>query len=203
MTDLCLSDGDVWVHSSTEEGIIHQIATDLETISESISGDIDSDDLVMQEISREGILACGDQFLYSGYNADNTIRIYDKSDGSLHRQVKFDEITPLEISIIEREGQQALSRSYYSGEAYDDRGDYHDILRNMVLIDDQLLVQYERSFSDVESDEPHFISLSVDLEDGTYSSFEELPLIFDYSGSKLLSGGDFPMPHIKTHSQSP
>lgn len=197
MTDLCLSNGEVFVHSSSEDYMIHKINSTFDSVVQSFGEGYEPNDLIQREIFRNGKLTCDDQFVYSGFVADNTLRIYNTEDGSLLIKIEFNEIKPVEISVINRDGVQAISRQFYQGEAYDERGGYHDHLQNLVVIDNQLLVQYERSFSDSESDQQYIVSLMIDPRSGDYSISKELPLLFDYSNQLLITGGNSPTPNIE------
>lgn len=197
MTDLCLSNEEIFVHSSSEYYTIHKINSTLDSVDQSFGDGYEPNDLIQREIFSNGKIACNDEFVYSSFVADNNLRIYKKEDGSLLRKIEFNEVKPVEISIINRDGVQALSRQFYQGEAYDERGEYHDHLQNMVVIDNQLLVQYERSFSDSESDQQYIVSLMIDPKSGDYAISKDLPLIFDYSNQLLVTGGNSPTPHIE------
>lgn len=199
MTDLCLSNGEVFVHSSSEDYTILKLNSTLDSVVQSFGDGYEPTDLIQREIFSYGKLACNDEFVYSSFVADNKLRIYRKENGSLLRNIEFNEIKPVEISVINRDDVQAISRQYYQGEAYDETGGYHDHLQNLVVIDNQLLVQYERSFSDSdsESDLQYIVSLMLDPSSGVYSISKELPLIFDYSNQLLITGGNYPTPHIE------
>ncbi|MCW9708900.1 6-bladed beta-propeller [Fodinibius salsisoli] len=195
MSNLCVSDGNVWVHARKENNVIHRLSDDLKSKSYSIGGGYDSDDIVTREISQNGVLACKGQNIYTGFTTDNIIRVYNKNTGNLLKKIEIKEAIPIEISKISRNGGVGFARKYYPGEAYNDKGDYHDGLENIAAIDNQLLVQYKRFFS--ESDQQSIISFSVDLSDGTYKISKNLPLIFDHVKGQIIYGANYPTPHVK------
>ena len=201
MTDICISNGSIWVYAHSENNIVHQISNDLSKVSKSISGGFDfRDNPSMLEIAKEGYISCDDKYIYAGFSKDNSISIYNISDGSLLKKIQFKEITPLKISAVPGpDGNPRFAFNYYEGEAYDKKGDYHDTLKNIILIDGNMLAQYKRSFSEAESDQEYIISLFVNPNDGSYTVHKDWPMAYDYENKHLLTGSDFPAPQINIY----
>lgn len=201
MTDICVSEGEIFVHSFHEENIIQQISSNLNTVTNSFGsgyGETEAQ-IIRQDISSDGILACQGQYIYSGFTVDNKIKIYDKNNGELKHQIVFDEIAPIKLSKTEHDGKVGVSRSYYPGQGFDERGDFNDTLKNIVVINEHLIVQYKRTFSDAESDRPYITSLIVDPENGTYTVNKDLPFVYDYNQNNdyLLTGLNYPVVNIE------
>lgn len=200
MSDMCIDNEEIWVHSSNEGNILHKIDDNLQSIETSMGDLYDDDEMVQQEISSDGKLTCDDEFIYSGFINDNKIQVYDKKSGTLHEQFEFEKIKPMEISLTNLDGQQAVERKYYVGNGDDEKGDYHDFLKNMVKVEDALLVQYERNFENADSDTSYLVSVNIDLKNNTFSITEALPNIYDYQDGTFVSGSNYPLPNIKTNS---
>ena len=199
MSDLCMHEsGDIWVYGLKDNNIIHRLSKDLQTVSYSMGMEFDNSDRITLESAQNGVIECSSEFIFTGFRTDNKVRVHRKSNGLLYQEIKFDEIVPVEISIMTHNGQVGFARKYYQGQAYDERGNYHDSLSNIILIDDELLVQYQRYFFDADSDSQKIISFIVNLLDNSYEMIMTLPIIFDYEYKKtLLAGSNHPLPSIK------
>lgn len=204
-SDLCMSDsGNIWVYGLKDNFIIHKLSMDLQTITFSSGLGININDRVTIERAHNGVIECTSEFVFIGFKTDNKIRVHSKTNGLLHAEIHFDKIVPVEISMMNYNGQTGFARKYYQGLAYDERGNFHDSLRNIILINDVLLVQYERYFVNANSSSQQVISFLVNLQDITYEMISTLPIIFDYEYDKIfLTGGNNPAPFVKLISQTP
>lgn len=197
MTDLCISEDKLWIYANNGEAIVHQITNDLQSISASISDGFDSQVSAIMEIARKGSIACSNNYIFGGYAYSNTLKIFDIKTQRLVKSIEFDEISPVSITEVEMEGRKAYSRKYYTGDAYNSKGDFHDTLKNLFIINNYLLIQYERLFSDESSNGPTIVSLVLNINNWTYSKTLNLPLIFDYDNGIALSGYNFPLPKLE------
>jgi len=196
MTDFCISNDALWVYANNGEAIIHQITYDLQSKSSSISDGFDKKITGIMEIARKGSIACQDNLVFAGYAFDNILKVYDAHNNNLIREIEFDGISPVEISEVEfSPGRKGYSKKYYTGSAYNAKGNFHDTLRNLIILDDHLLVQYMRTFE--KSEEPEIVSLFLNLNNWTYTETSNLSLIFSYRDGSALSGNNFPLPRLK------
>jgi len=182
MSDLCFVEkSGLWVFGSDGNNVIHRLSNDM-TTSEFSTGHFNADDPIESERVNSGLLACNNQIVASGYTMDNRIRLYDAKSGDLVHEIVFEEIVPIQLSMIQRDGGMVLSRTYSQGAAFDDNGNYQDNLAQILFIDDNLLVQYKRNFTSPQDDREHYVSFWVNMNDYSYKLNIDIPFIADYLG---------------------
>lgn len=197
MSDICFADQNgLWVFGGDGTHLLHRLSSDMASPELSI-GSYNADDPLERERVRKGLLACDDQYVVYGYEIDNKIRIYHSQSGDLYREAIFEEIIPLRLSMIDRGGQMATSFKYYVGEAYDDRGNYHDTLVKMESVGNALVVQYQRFFSSVTEERDYYVTIWMNLADLSYNLTYDTPLIVDYlGGGRFLTAYNTPEPAL-------
>ena len=84
----------------------------------------------------DGKLSCDRNYVYVAPRLDNEILALDINNGKVNFNVKLEEISPI-VTVIERLGERSrLVNKYYTGESYNELGDYHDIVFNIDVITD-------------------------------------------------------------------
>lgn len=201
ISDLCFAEqSGLWVYGSDGENVIHRVSSDMMT-SEFSTGQFNADDPIETERMGAGRLACNEQFIVAGYTMDNRIRLYDSESGELIREIIFEEIVPIELSMIQRDGVMTLSRKYSQGVAFDENGNYQDNLAQILFIDDDLLIQYRRSFTTPVDEQEHYVSYWVDTNEFSYTLSYDTPWITDYLGDgKFLVAYNNPEPVLVLRS---
>lgn len=187
MTDICEVNGRIWVYGYKEGHIIHELSSNLEYIERS-GGDLSAYEAeTIQDIARDGTIACTKNYIYSAFMHDNTVHLYSQSDLSLSDQILFEGIAPIQYTTVEHEGRQAVALSYYQGTAYNEKGNYHDVIRNLIVAETVILAQYNRHYQDYKPISPDLMSFIVEPRNHTYKLFDDYPYIKDFNNGNYLT----------------
>ncbi len=184
MSDICEANGNIWVYGYKDGNIIHKLSSDLERIKLSAGELTKYDQDVVRIIVNEGFIACSDEYIYAGITLDNTLYIHDAKDGKLVDKITFDNLVPVLISLVVLDGREAISHQSFTGNAYNENGNFHDILRNLIVVNDKIIAQYNRSYQNSDS---KLISYIIDLNNLTYKSFYNYPFIHDFKNGTYLT----------------
>lgn len=191
MTDFCQSNNQFWIYALSENGILHKANDSLTTIENSIAPINIQDNGIKKSVrlekARNGLIACNNNYVISGYVANNKIRVYTVQDGALYKEFDFENIKPITFDISSRNGQMVIQTNYYLANGFDKKGNYHDSLAGINFWDNYLIVQYYRHFEESPSDKQFVISILVNIEKDTYSIFNNIPLILDTNKNELLT----------------
>ncbi|MEO9885350.1 MAG: hypothetical protein ABJR05_07070 [Balneola sp.] len=186
ISDVCEFKNQTFIYGLNENGNIHKLTKNLSNIEYSVgkkNSEVLSKDL---EKFNNGIIECDENKLIIGLKNDNKVSVYSNLESNVsNSEIVFNEIVPL-VSVIEKVGdRQRIIKNYYSGEAYNENGKFHDLLTSVIGLSEKLfLIQYERSHKDAKDNEEFVMSFIVDIETEEYLVQKNLPIFKDVVDNK-------------------
>lgn len=185
ISDVCKVDGIVWAYSLTEAGFLHQLSSDLNHIIKSIGNGVDPTDILERAQRRSARIYCDTSNRYVAYQFQNLIQIYNTRSEELTGEIRLPDIVPVETVLFSGANGTSIAYKYFQGKLPDKGVNFQDNLKNIYLIHQIAVIQYERTFK--ESDVPsQIITYFVEIDSGSYSFTDELDFIIAIYNNRML-----------------
>lgn len=171
--DVCEVDSTVWAYSLMEEGSLHQLSSDLDQALKSVGIGTDRVDILERARRRDAKIYCDASNIYIAYQFQNLIQVYSTNTGELTSEVRLSDIVPVELVLFDGANGTSIAHKYYPGKLPDTDLNFQDNLKNIFLVRQIVVAQYERTFK--ASERPsQVITWFVDMDSGSNNFTDEL-----------------------------